>query len=118
VGDFTAVGDFTVGSEVSAAVDSIVLPAVFMVDDSSAVGVALGEGSDIMDFMVIPFTGTTAAPTITTGAIIRRGLRSTKCDSSFENHGREPPSVMYLAITRPGAVKVALWYLWSQLDAP
>ena len=59
VGDFTAVGDFAVGSEVSAAVDSIVLPAVFIVD-ALAVGGALGEGSDIMEFMVITFTGTTA----------------------------------------------------------
>ena len=86
-----AVGDFTVGSEVSAAVDSIVL-AVVSVVDASAVGVGLGEGSDIMVFMAIPFTGTAAAPTITTDAIIRLGLRSAKCDSSFEDHGREQPS--------------------------
>ena len=79
-----AVADFTVGSEVSAAVDSIVLPAVFMVD-ASAVGVDLGEGSDIMDFTVIPFTGTAATLATTTDAIIRLGLRSTKCDSSFED---------------------------------
>ena len=82
-----AVGDFTAGSVVSAAVGSMVLPAVFMVD-VSAVGVALGEGSDITDFMVIPFMGT-ATLTTTIDAIIRLGLRSAKCDSSFEDHGRE-----------------------------
>jgi hypothetical protein len=85
-----AVGDFTAGSVVSAAVDSMVLPAVFMVD-ASAVGVALGEGSDITDFMVTLFTGTTATLTATTDATIRLGLRSAKCDSSFENHGRVSP---------------------------
>jgi hypothetical protein len=92
-----AVGDFTAGSVVSVEVDPMVLPAVFMVD-ALAVGVTLGEGSDITDFMVIPFMGTTATLTATTDAIIRLGLRSAKCDSSFEDHDRESPSVIYLAI--------------------
>ena len=67
-----AVGDFTAGSAVSAEVDSMVLPAGFMVD-ALAAGVTLGEGSDITDFTVIPFTGT-ATLTTTTDAIIRLGL--------------------------------------------
>jgi hypothetical protein len=85
-----AVGDFTAGSEVSVAVGSIVLTAVFMVDDL-AVGVALGEGSDITDFMVIPCMGTAATLTATTDAIIRLGLRSAKYVRNFEDYGPSHP---------------------------
>jgi hypothetical protein len=85
-----AAGEFTAGSEVSVAVDSIVLPAAFVVD-ASAMWVALGEDSDIMDFMVIPCMGTVAALTDTTDAIIRLGLQSAKYDRSFEGHGPSHP---------------------------
>jgi hypothetical protein len=103
-----AVGDFTAGSVVYAVVDSMVLQAVFMVG-ASAVGVALSEGSDITDFMVVPFTGTTATLTTTTDAIIRLGLRSAKCGSSFEGHGPESPSVIYLDLDNGVDVHDSAW---------